>query len=287
MATGPAPVAADHSPRAPAPPGASIGQSIGKAVAAWSRAHAQGMLGLLGVVIVLGAWQLSSALGWVQPAFSSSPSRVAVALYDYLGSAQFRADINVSGQEFGLGFLGALVIGVPVGVVIGWYRTVDSLLDPMLNFLYASPRIALSPLFIIWFGVGLTSKAMIVLIMAIFPIVINMSTAVRNTERQLVAVGRSFNATQLQMLRTIALPAALPSLVAGIRLGLGQALIGIFVAELTGAVAGVGYTMNQAGQNFLVDLVFAALFLFAGFGVVFTLLLRWVERRLSRWRVTT
>ena len=252
----------------------------------WARDHSRGLLGVLGIALVLGSWQLFAELGLVNPAFSSSPVRVAEALFNYVTSSQFVADMQVSGMEFGLGFAGALLIGVPLGIVIGWYRTVDSLFDPMLNFLYASPRIALSPLFIIWFGVGLTSKAMIVLIMAIFPIIINMSTAVRNTERQLVMVGKSFNASQLQLLRTIALPASLPSLVAGIRLGLGQALIGIFVAELTGASAGLGYTMNQAGQNFLVDLVFAALFVFATFGVVFTWLLRMVERRLSRWRVS-
>jgi ABC-type nitrate/sulfonate/bicarbonate transport system permease component len=253
--------------------------------AAWARDHSRAVLGFLGVALVLTSWELAAALSLVNPAFSSSPSRVAEALFTYITSPQFPQDMKVSGMEFGLGFAGALLIGVPVGIAIGWWRTVDALFDPILNFLYASPRIALSPLFIIWFGVGLTSKAMIVLIMAIFPIVINMSTAVRNTERQLVAVGRSFNATQLQLLRTIALPASLPSLVAGIRLGLGQALIGIFVAELTGASAGLGYTMNQAGQNFLVHLVFAALFVFATFGVVFTWLLRLVERRLSRWRV--
>ena len=252
----------------------------------WARAHSRALLGLLGIALVLGSWQAFAELGLVNPAFSSSPVRVADALFDYVTSPQFIEDMQVSGMEFGLGFAGALVIGVPLGIIIGWYRTVDSLFDPILNFLYASPRIALSPLFIIWFGVGLTSKAMIVLIMAIFPIIINMSTAVRNTERQLVMVGKSFNASQMQLLRTIALPASLPSLVAGIRLGLGQALIGIFVAELTGASAGLGYTMNQAGQNFLVDLVFAALFIFATFGVVFTWLLRMVERRLSRWRVS-
>lgn len=253
----------------------------------WARAHSRTLLGLLGIGIVLTSWQLASTLGMVNPAFSSSPAHVAVALYDYGTSEQFRADMKVSSLEFGLGFAGALLIGVPLGILIGWYRTIDDLFDPILNFLYASPRIALSPLFIIWFGVGLTSKAMIVLIMAIFPIIINMSTAVRSTERQLVMVGKCFNASQLQLLRTIALPASLPSLVAGIRLGLGQALIGIFVAELTGASAGLGYTMNQAGQNFLVDLVFAALFVFAAFGVLFTWLLRRLERRLSRWRVVT
>lgn len=286
MAAETASAAAGLAPAAPDPSSASVEQSRGGALL-WARAHKRGLQGLLGVILILGAWQLSAATGFVNPAFSSSPSRVAVALYDYVISPQFLSDIRVSGLEFGLGFLGALVVGIPVGILVGWYRTVDAMLDPILNFLYASPRIALSPLFIIWFGVGLTSKAMIVLIMAIFPIIINMSTAVRNTERQLIAVGKSFKATQMQMLRTIALPAAVPSLVAGIRLGLGQALIGIFVAELTGAVAGLGYTMNQAGQNFLVNLVFAALFLFAGFGVLFTWLLRRVERRLSRWRVTT
>jgi NitT/TauT family transport system permease protein len=122
--------------------------------------------------------------------------------------------------------------------------------------------------------------------MAIFPIIINVATGVRTVDRNLINVGRGFQASNLQMLVTIALPAALPSLAAGIRLGIGQALIGVYVAELIGAVAGVGFAMNQAGSNFQVSLVFVTLFIIAGFGVVLTLIFRRIERALTKWQTS-
>ena len=130
-----------------------------------------------------------------------------------------------------------LVIGVPFGIIIGWFRRIEALVDPLLTFFYASPRIALTPLMIVWFGIGIESKAVIVGLMAIFPIIINVAMGVRTVDRSLVNVGRGFQANSFQMLLTIALPSALPSLTAGIRLGIGQALVERFDGDVPGRLA--------------------------------------------------
>lgn len=252
----------------------------------WVLRRERALLGVLGIVLLLVAWQLCASLHWVDPFFTSSPLEVFSAGKDYLSSPQAARDLKTSGQEFLFGFVGALVIGVPGGVVIGWFRRIEALVDPLLTFFYASPRIALTPLMIVWFGIGIESKAVIVGLMAIFPIIINVAMGVRTVDRSLVNVGRGFQANSLQMLITIALPAALPSLTAGIRLGIGQALIGVYVAELTGAVAGVGFTMNQAAANFQVSLVFVTLFIIAGFGVVLTLIFRAIEKVFTKWQIS-
>jgi len=243
------------------------------------------LLGVLGVLLLLAAWQVCASLKWIDPFFTSSPKDVVSEARIYLSSPQARVDLRASGKEFLMGFAGALVIGVPAGIVLGWFRRIDALIDPLLTFFYASPRIALTPLMIVWFGIGLESKSVIVGLMAIFPIIINMAAGVRTVDRQLINVGKGFQASSLQMLATIALPASLPSLAAGIRLGIGQALIGVFVAELTGATAGVGFTMNQAASNFQISLVFVTLFVIAGFGVVLTLILRRIEKVLTKWQI--
>ncbi|MFI6349038.1 ABC transporter permease [Streptomyces sp. NPDC050560] len=266
-----------------AAPGAGLAGA--RTLGGWARAHERALLGVLGVVLLLAAWQVTAALELINPFFISSPKDVAVEAGTYLSSPQAATDMKTSGLEFLLGFGGALVAGVPLGVALGWYRRFDALADPLVTFFYASPRIALTPLMVVWFGIGLESKAVIVGTMAIFPIMINMSTGVRGVDRQLIDVGRGFQASGLQTLLTIALPASLPSLAAGVRLGIGQALIGVFVAELVGASAGAGFTMNQAGQNFQLNLVFVTLFIIAGFGVVLTLLLRRVERFFTKWEV--
>lgn len=251
----------------------------------WLRSKERALLGFAGVVLLLAAWQLCASLELIDPFLTSSPIEVFSSAATYLTSAQAGTDLRTSGQEFLLGFAGAIVIGVPVGIVLGWFKRIDALVDPVLTFFYASPRIALTPLMIVWFGIGLESKAVLVGLMAIFPIVINMSVGVRTVDRQLINVGKGFQASGLQMLLTIALPASLPSLAAGIRLGIGQALIGVFVAELIGATAGVGFTMNQAGANFQIRLVFVTLFVIAGFGVVLTLILRRIEKALTKWQI--
>lgn len=250
----------------------------------WWRSNERWLLGLAGSVIVLASWQLSASIHLVNPVFTSSPVLIARSGVKYLGTSAGWKDLRVSGTEFGLGFLFSLGVGLPMGVAMGWWKRFDALVEPVFNFLYASPRIALVPLFVIWFGIGTASKVAVVFLSSVFAIVLNTSVGVRVTDAALLTVSQAFRASKWQQLKTVVFPSALPSVVAGVRLGIGQGLIGMVVGELVASTAGLGYTMESAGNDFQTNLVFVALFLVAIVGVALSAALRMVERRLERWR---
>jgi NitT/TauT family transport system permease protein len=242
------------------------------------------LYGAASVVVVLALWQLVAALR-IKPAIVlPGPADVVKAFGTLLRSDAIWTDLLTSGRELLYGLVLATVIGLPLGLVTGWYTRLSYLLNPLITFLYATPRIALTPLLIIWLGIGDASKIAIVFLMAIFPILINSASGVQNLDPQVLRVARCFGAGDLQIFRTIALPGSVPFIVSGLRLAVGQALIGVFVAELSGATHGVGMLMNTAGQQFQTSVVFAGLFIFAITGVVLTGLLRRLERRYAAWR---
>jgi NitT/TauT family transport system permease protein len=212
------------------------------------------------------------------------PMDVIHAFGQLFASDTIWADLATSGKELLYGLILATIVGLPLGLLIGWYRRLSWAASPLINFLYATPRIALTPLLIIWLGIGQTSKIAIVFLMAIFPILINTASGVQNLDPAVVRVARCFGAGDLAIFRTIALPGSVPFIISGLRLAVGQALIGVFVAELSGATHGVGMLMNNAGQQFQTSVVFAGLFIFAITGVVLTGLLRAVEQRFAAWR---
>ena len=248
------------------------------------RPSPQHVYGTAAVVVALGVWQLVAALR-IKPAIVlPGPIDVIGAFQQLFSSATIWDDLLTSGKELLYGLVIATVIGLPLGLMIGWYRRLSYVVNPLVNFLYATPRIALTPLLIIWLGVGDTSKIAIVFLMAVFPILINSASGVQNLDPAVLRVARCFGAGHLQIFRTIALPGSVPFIISGLRLAVGQALIGVFVAELSGAMHGVGMLMNNAGQQFQTSVVFAGLFIFAITGVVLTGLLRRVEQRFAAWR---
>ena len=245
-------------------------------------------LGVLGMALVLGAWEASADLKLVNPVFSSKPSAIAIEAkrYFFEGGGGFHA-AQVSATEFIIGFTLALGAGLILGLAIGWWRWLDYLFDPLINIGYAVPRIALVPLFVVWFGIGIQSKLAIVFLSAVFPILLNTITGVKTTDAGLLRVARSFKASNFQLFRTVVLPGALPQIVTGIRLGIGLGLVGMIVGELVSSTAGLGYTIETAGNNFQMSLMFVAVGVVSLAGVVLSQLLRIVERRLDRWRPET
>src|SRR5712691_9144319 len=221
----------------------------------WQR-NENWLLGSISILIFLGVWELAVRLGLVNPLFTSSPSRIAIAAYDMFADGSIYVHLRVSGAEFLLGFSLAIVIGVPLGILMGWYSRLNAVLEPFVSALYATPRIALLPLVVIWFGIGLASKVAIVFLGAIFPILVNTITGMRTINADFVKVARSFSASDRQMFMTVALPSSVPMLLTGLRLGLGHALVGIVVGII----------------------------LIAALGVAMTELLRAIERRFERWR---
>jgi ABC-type nitrate/sulfonate/bicarbonate transport system permease component len=242
------------------------------------------LYGTVAVVVALALWQVIAMLR-VKPAIVlPGPSDVVSAFRTLFSTSAIWTDLATSGRELLLGLVFAAVVGLPLGMLIGWYQKVSYILSPFVTFLYATPRIALTPLLIIWLGIGDSSKIMIIFLMAVFPITINAASGVQGLDPAVLRVARCFGGTDLQIFRTIALPGTVPFIVSGLRLAVGQALIGVFVAELSGAQSGVGMMMNNAGQQFQTSVVFAGLFIFALTGVTLNALLQRVERHFDAWR---
>jgi NitT/TauT family transport system permease protein len=155
---------------------------------------------------------------------------------------------------------------VPLGILMGWYGRLNAILDPFVSALYATPRIALLPLIMIWFGIGIESKIAIVFLGAVFPILVNTVTGVRTISADFVKVARSFGASDRQMFMTVALPSSVPLLLSGLRLGLGHALIGIVVGEMYGAHYGIGHLIAVSGARFQTDAVMVGIIIIAATG---------------------
>ena len=249
----------------------------------WQR-YEHFFLGAGAAIAFLLFWESSVAFGWANPLFTSSPTRIFVVGYEMFRDGSIYTDLAVSGQEFVLGYGLAVIIGVPAGILMGWYSRLNAVLNPFLNALYATPRIALMPLVIIWFGIDLSAKIAIIFLSTVFPILVNTMTGVRTMERDFVKVARSFGATDGQLFLTVALPSSVPNLLTGLRLGLGHALIGIVVGEMYGASAGVGYMMQAAGATFQTDKVMVGIIIIAGAGMALTSVLRMIEARFDVWR---
>jgi NitT/TauT family transport system permease protein len=248
----------------------------------WKR-YEHGLLSALGVIGFLVLWELVPALGLVNPLFTSSPSRVLTAA-GLLAANGLWSDILISGTEFGVGFSLAVFVGVPLGVLLGWYRRCYALFEPLITMLYTTPRVALLPLLILWLGIGLTSKIAVVFLGALFPILINVIAGMRTIDETLLMCARSFGATDRKIFMTLALPSSVPFTLAGLRIGVGRALVGVVVGEMVASTGGIGHMMSVAGATFQTDKVFVGIILIASFGYAVTTLINRFERRFDSWR---
>jgi NitT/TauT family transport system permease protein len=244
-----------------------------------------GIIGGLAVLEVVWIWQLIwTYTDWISPLFFSGPSAIAKAFWTALTEGNLIADLEFSGKNFAIGFGLALVSGVVLGVIIGWYRQVRMLLDPFLNALYAAPRIAMMPLIIIWFGIGMWSKVFIVFLSAFFPILVNTTAGIRNMDRDLLRAARAFCASDWQIFKTLAIPGSVPFILTGVRQGVAVGLIGVVVGEMLGSSEGIGFMVAYGGQTFQTDSLFVGFVIIAFAGVLLTSLTERLERRFSRWR---
>jgi NitT/TauT family transport system permease protein len=237
------------------------------------------------VVVVLAAWQLASSLRWVNPLYSSSPRQVIVSAWQFLPSAEGLNDMKISGEEFIIGLACSIVVGVVFGLLMGWYAILEETFGLALNVFYSLPLVALAPIIVLWFGIGIVSKIVVVFVASLFPILISTLTGVKNVDRTLINLARSYNASRIEIWRTILLPAAVPSIVTGIRLGMATGLIGVIVGEFISSEAGIGFLISQAANNFNTDLLFVGLLVLAVVSVILTFALRAVERHFNRWKV--
>ena len=251
----------------------------------WKRYEAT-IIGTVAVAIFMVVWQGVASSGIMPRLFLPSPTDTADAFVKLFTDPRNNiwADLETSGFEFSVGFVSASVFGIALGIGMGWYTRFQYALDPFVNFLYATPRIVLIPLFIIWFGIDWQSKVAVIFLGALFPQIINTMAGVRNTDAALLRVARSFGASEVLIFQRVVLPGAVPFILTGLRLGVGHALTGLVVAELVAARHGIGKLIQDYGVTFQTPKEFAAIIFIAGTGVLLTWALQRIENRFQSWR---
>ncbi|HEX5415946.1 MAG TPA: ABC transporter permease, partial [Chloroflexota bacterium] len=238
------------------------------------------------VVLTLGLaiWEALADAGSVNALFLTSPSRVVVRLVQLFASGAIWPHLTVSGEEALLGFGLAALIGIPIGVIMGRFPLARSTFEPLVMGIYSAPAVAFLPLLILWLGIGIWSKAVLIFLGTVFALIISSEAGVASVDRRLVETARSFNATEWQIITKITLPSAVPFLLAGFRLAVGRVLIMLVVAEMAGATGGIGYLIFQGGAMYDTSLVFAGVTLLVAVGIAANQALRALERRVASWR---
>jgi ABC-type nitrate/sulfonate/bicarbonate transport system permease component len=245
------------------------------------------ILGVGSILVLLLVWEFVPRLITMQEGtklFFTVPSQIAGTLWKMFATGAIWAPLGVSASAFAIGLSIATAIGLPLGVLLGRSVTLNAMFDPFITAFNATPRLVFLPLLLLWFGLGLWSKVVIVFIGALFPILINTYEGVRNADRVLINVVRSFGATEWGIARLVVVPNSLPYIVVGLRLAIGRAVLGVVVAEFFGSEDGLGVVMVRAASRFQVDVVFAGLIVFAALSLLMTGLVKLLEDRLSRWR---
>jgi NitT/TauT family transport system permease protein len=252
----------------------------------WQR-YESTILGVGSIVVLLALWELVPHVLTLSPGtklFFATPSQIAGTLWTMFATGAIWKPLGVSASAFALGLGLAIVVGLPLGVLIGRSRTLNAMIDPFITAFNATPRLVFLPLLMLWLGLGLWSKVAVVFIGALFPLLINTYEGVRNADRVLINVVRSFGAKEWDIARLVVVPNALPYIMAGLRLAIGRAVLGVVVAEFFGSESGLGVMMVQAAGRYQVAVVFSGLIVFAALSLAMTALVQMLENRLGRWR---
>jgi len=247
--------------------------------------HRRLVLGVFSVIFLVAAWELLLTYVFpVNPFFFTKPSLIAEAFKEQVQGAKLWHDLAISSRAFLWGFSFAVIVGIPMGLVMGWRRRVEYALDPFLTAMYASPLVALAPLLIIVFGVGVLGKAALVFLLSVFPFVFNVFAGVKSTDALLINVIRSFGGTEKDLYFKVILPSTMPYLIAGARLAIGRGLVGIIVGEFYAASEGIGFAISQAGDTYRLPDMFVGIIILSVIAVVLTEAMRRLELTVAPWR---
>jgi ABC-type nitrate/sulfonate/bicarbonate transport system permease component len=236
------------------------------------------------VLLFLTAWQLAGALGLINVAYTSTPLGVLNAGAAMVGTGELGTNAAVTLMEFSTGYLAAVAIGVPLGMVMGWRLRIRQTFEPLLVALYVTPSLALMPIFVLALGIGTSSKIAIVFVEVVITIVINSMAGIRETDPRLTQAARAFCASDLSVFGKVLFPSALPTIVAGLRLGVGRGVIAVIVAELYGGVEGIGVLIATYGTNFQTAPLLFLVLLVGIFGYAVSSLLSAAQTAVSPWK---
>jgi NitT/TauT family transport system permease protein len=249
----------------------------------WRRSRPT-LLGLSSLVLVVLLWQLVASLKLVNQLFLPSPVEVASAMKTVVINGRFLTDLRVSGEEFVIGLGLSVLIGGTLGILSGWYKPVDEFLRPLVVAVNSMPHLAVIPLLLLIFGIGMTPKIIVVLLSCIVVMLMNTAAGVANVDQQLMRLARSFGGSDLQVIRTIVLPSVIPFFMTGIRISVGRAVVAVVVGEIFASNAGLGNILINAQSAFNMPVMYATVILLTVIGIVLTEAAGVLERRLQRWK---
>ncbi len=231
----------------------------------------------------LAAWQISSAQGWINPAVFPRLDVIVAALWKGIVGGALIDDIAISLQRSGIAFAAAVVIGIPLGLFMGQVAAVERALDPLLQFFRQTSALALYPIFILMLGLGEASKVFVIFWATLFPILLSTIGGVKEVDRKLVEMARTYGAGSIAIFRRVILPASVPAIFVGLRLSATTALLLLIAAEMIGANKGVGFQVMNAQYNFQIPLMYASILLLALLGLAANAGLVLLQRKLCRW----
>jgi sulfonate transport system permease protein len=235
------------------------------------------------VLAFLAAWQISSTQGWINPAVFPRLDIIVAALWKGIVGGALIDDIAISLQRSGIAFAAAVAIGIPLGLFMGQVAAVERALDPLLQFFRQTSALALYPVFILMLGLGEASKVFVIFWATLFPILLSTIGGVKEVDRKLIEMARTYGAGPIAIFRRVVLPASVPAIFVGLRLSATTALLLLIAAEMIGANKGVGFQVMNAQYNFQIPLMYASILLLALLGLAANAGLVLLQRKLCRW----
>ena len=233
------------------------------------------------VALILIVWQIVGPS--ISPIFFTYPTKIAVAFYDLTISGELPYFLGQSLEVMVYGLVIAIAVGIPLGIAMARFRRLDWALDLPINALYATPLVAVVPLLVLWFGIYLKAKIIVVFLFAVFPVLINTYQGVRECDKNMLEVARSFRSNERRMWQDVLLPFSTPYIIAGIRLAIGRGLIGMIIAEFYTTITGLGFMITKYANQFEMDKTFVPVIVLMILGVSLTTLLKWFGRRIAPW----
>lgn len=212
------------------------------------------------------------------------PVEVAGAFSEEVRSGEFQEHLITTGLELLIGFPLSVLGGLLIGAILAGNKPIRQTVDPLLTALYSVPIVALAPLFIAALGFGISSKIAVIILMAIFPIITSTDAGLRSADADLIETAKSFRATRWQVLKTVTLPHSVPFIISGVRVAFARALVGVIVAEFFGAFAGFGYVIGAAAQQYQTARLLAYVIVLGIIGLIASILLTTLERKLAPWK---
>lgn len=239
---------------------------------------------IVSILCLLAIWELICQSGVVSSLFLPAPSAIISALLQMIADGEIGVSLAASLYRILAGFFIGSLVGLAVGLVTGTSALMDKIGTPIVNALYPIPKIALLPLFILWLGIGELSKVTIIALGVFFPVAMNTYSGVKNVDTLLLKVAASFNASWWMTMKSVVLPNALPMIFAGLRLAAGTSLLLLVAAEMIAAQVGIGALILHYGDLMITDRLMAGVIVLSLLGLVFNLILQFVERKAIPWK---